>query len=66
MRIVLNGETKECPSGITIEKLLELYKIDKHRTAVELNREIIPKREHSTKVLKTADVVEVVTFVGGG
>ena len=66
MRITLNGETKECPEGITIENLLDLYKIDKRRTAVELNLQIVPRKEHSLRVLKDADVVEVVTFVGGG
>ncbi len=66
MRITLNGEPKECPEGITIEKLLDLHKIDKNRTAVELNLQIIPKKEHSTRVLQDSDVLEVVTFVGGG
>lgn len=66
MIITLNGEVKECPEGITVEKLLDLYKIDRRRIAVELNREIIPKKEQSTRVLKHADVLEVVTFVGGG
>ncbi len=66
MRITLNGEQKECPEGTTVEKVLELYKIDKNRTAVELNTEVIPKKEHSKRTLKDSDVVEVVTFVGGG
>ncbi|HHT9110138.1 MAG TPA: sulfur carrier protein ThiS [Candidatus Brocadiaceae bacterium] len=66
MRITLNGEPKECPEGTTIENLLDLYKIDKRRTAVELNLQIVPRKEHSSRVLKDADVVEVVTFVGGG
>ncbi|MFO0794687.1 MAG: sulfur carrier protein ThiS, partial [Candidatus Brocadiaceae bacterium] len=62
----LNGETKECPAGTTIENLLDLYKIDKRRTAVELNLQIVPRKDHSSRELKDADVVEVVTFVGGG
>lgn len=66
MRITLNGEIKECPAGTTIEKLLELYTIDKHRTAVELNAQIIPRKEHSSRIVKDTDVLEVVTFVGGG
>lgn len=66
MQITLNGEPKECPEGITIEKLLDLHNIDKNRTAVELNLQIIPKKEHSTRVLQDSDVLEVVTFVGGG
>lgn len=66
MKVTLNGESKECPEGITIEKLLDLYKIDKNRIAVELNSHIIPRKELSARVLNDADVLEVVTFVGGG
>ncbi len=66
MKITLNGEPRECPGGITIEKLLDLYKMDKNRSAVELNLHVIPRKEHSSRVLKEADVLEVVTFVGGG
>lgn len=66
MKITLNGEPRECPVGITIEKLLDLYKMDKNRSAVELNLHVIPRKEHSSRVLKEADVLEVVTFVGGG
>ncbi|MBM4065415.1 MAG: sulfur carrier protein ThiS [Planctomycetes bacterium] len=66
MRITLNGEPKECPEGTTVEKLLELYKIDKNRAAVELNLQIVPRKELSGCILNDADIVEVVTFVGGG
>ena len=66
MRITLNGEIKECQTGTTIDKLFELYNIDKHRTAVELNSHVIPRKEHSSQILKDTDVLEVVTFVGGG
>jgi thiamine biosynthesis protein ThiS len=66
MKITLNGELKECPDGITVEKLLDLYKIDKNRTAVELNLQVVPRKEHSSRILKEADILEVITFVGGG
>jgi thiamine biosynthesis protein ThiS len=66
MKVTLNGESKECPEGITIENLLDLYKIDKNRVAVELNLQIIPRKELSGRILRDADLLEVVTFVGGG
>ena len=66
MKIILNGEQKECPKGTTIEKLLDLYKIDKNRAAVELNLQIVPRKELSARMLNDADILEVVTFVGGG
>lgn len=66
MKVTVNGEIKECPEGTTIEHLLDLCKIDKNRVAVELNLHIVPRKELSTRMLNDADVVEVVTFVGGG
>ena len=66
MRITLNGEQKECPEGTTVEKLLDIYKIDKNRAAVELNLQIVPRKELSGCMLNDADILEVVTFVGGG
>lgn len=66
MKVTLNGESKECPEGITIENLLDLCKIDKNRVAVELNLRIIPRKELSARVLRDTDLLEVVTFVGGG
>ena len=66
MKVILNGEPKECAEGTTIEKLLDIYKIDKNRAAVELNLQIVPRKELSSHMLKDADMVEVVTFVGGG
>ena len=49
-----------------MENLLDIYKIDKNRAAVELNLQVVPRKEHSNRMLKDADVLEVVTFVGGG
>ncbi|MDN3513632.1 MAG: sulfur carrier protein ThiS [Candidatus Brocadia sp.] len=66
MKVTINGEIKECPEGTTIEKLLDLCKIDKNRVAVELNLHIVPRKELSAQVLKDTDILEVVTFVGGG
>ncbi|MCC7211247.1 MAG: sulfur carrier protein ThiS [Candidatus Brocadia sp.] len=66
MKVTVNGEIKECPEETTIERLLDLCTIDKNRVAVELNLHIVPRKELSTRMLNDADVVEVVTFVGGG
>ncbi|MCF6159357.1 MAG: sulfur carrier protein ThiS [wastewater metagenome] len=64
--MTLNGEIKECAEGITVENLLDLCKLDKNRIAVELNAQILSRKEFSTQVLKEEDTLEVVTFVGGG
>lgn len=45
--------------------MLEL-EYDFRTIAVELNEEIIPKATLDTVILKEGDVLEVVSFVGGG
>ena len=39
---------------------------DLKRIAVELNGDIVPKATYSQVILKKDDVVEIVSFVGGG
>lgn len=36
------------------------------RIAVECNEEIVPKSQYETFILHSGDVVEIVSFVGGG
>lgn len=36
------------------------------RIAVECNGEIVPKSQYETFILHSGDVVEIVSFVGGG
>ena len=38
----------------------------KNRIAVECNGEILPKVEYEQKILQDGDVLEIVSFVGGG
>lgn len=63
--VKINGEDKLIPQGTTILKLLEIYKINKDRVVIELNKEILKKDQYNTYIKKT-DVIELVTFVGGG
>jgi sulfur carrier protein len=66
VKIVLNGEPREVPEGLSLAGLLKFLEIDGQKVAVELNREIVRKPEwESAKVLDGAQV-EVVWFVGGG
>jgi len=66
MRIHLNGEPYECPDALTVTELLGRLGIEGNRVAVELNLDIVPKKQYETTVLKESDLVEVVHFVGGG
>ena len=52
--------------GMTLEQYLLENGYKKEQIAVECNEEIIPKAEYSERILRDGDVVEIVSFVGGG
>lgn len=65
-QIILNGKPETVQSGSTIAQLLETKGVNPARVAVELNRRILRREEYDSTCLGDGDVVEVVTFVGGG
>lgn len=66
MRLDVNGEPRDVPSGTTIAGLVEQLGLGKTACAVEVNRELAPKATHEQHTLADGDVVEIVTLVGGG
>jgi sulfur carrier protein len=66
IQIVVNGEDRSAPSGLTVEQLLAFLELDPERVAVEMNREILRKRSWSTASVQSGFSFEIVQFVGGG
>ena len=66
MRITVNGEEKDVREGLTVEVLIKELGIRREGTAIEVNKEIVPKLRYGSTLLKPGDRVEIVTFVGGG
>lgn len=66
MPLKLNGKMQEYASGLTVSDLLEELNLGDRRVAVEVNQEIIPKSDFGRFVLSPNDVLEIVSFVGGG
>jgi thiamine biosynthesis protein ThiS len=66
MQIILNGQKREIPAGLTVEGLLQYLDIKPQRVAVEINEEIVRKATYSAKDIKEGDRIEVVQFMGGG
>jgi sulfur carrier protein len=62
VNLVVNGESRELPSGSTVRDLLP----DPVGNAVALNGEVVPRAEHQQTALNQGDVVEIVTAVPGG
>jgi thiamine biosynthesis protein ThiS len=63
--IQVNGSSRSISPGCTVENLLAELQLDTTGIAVELNRQILPRRDYGT-TLQGGDQLEIVTFVGGG
>ena len=66
IQLTVNGEAMQLPAGCTLAQLLERLSLDRGRVAVELNRSVVPRAQHDTVRLTHGDVLEIVSFVGGG
>jgi sulfur carrier protein len=66
MTITINGEIKELESEVNLSRLIELFSLPSQRVAVELNREVVRKNDWDLTIVKDADRIEIVHFVGGG
>ncbi len=66
VEIVVNGEARRVPEGLSVDRLLVFLEVDPGRVAVERNREIVRKAEWAGTVVEAGDALEVVWFVGGG
>lgn len=64
--ITLNGNTVSDSEGITLEEIIRRQNFVKSRIAIEINGTIISKKEYETTQVQDGDVIEVVSFVGGG
>lgn len=63
--VKINGENLDA-AGKTISEYLEMGHYNPKLVAVERNEEIVPKARYAETVIEDGDVIEVVSFVGGG
>ncbi len=61
----INGADVDA-AGKTLAEYLASTDYQPNRIAVERNGEIVPKAQYGATVLEDGDVIEVVSFVGGG
>jgi len=66
IQVVLNGEPRSIPAGLTVDRLLIFLEMDPSRVAVELDREIVRKPAWAEAEVRDGAEIEVVWFVGGG
>lgn len=63
--VAVNG-VEQAIDGICLAAYLKENNYRLECIAVEINEEIVPKKEYDSTILKDGDIVEVVSFVGGG
>ena len=66
LQIQVNGLPRDCRSGSTVGDLLRELEIMTERVAVELNLEILDRKEFELRNLRQGDRVEILSFIGGG
>tara|TARA_Y100000741_G_scaffold328395_1_gene281586 strand:+ start:331 stop:549 length:219 start_codon:yes stop_codon:yes gene_type:complete len=66
IKIKLNGKTKIINSNYKIQNLINDLKIPIKKVAIELNHEILNKKELNKIKIKKNDNIEIVHFIGGG
>lgn len=66
MKIIINGETREIANELNLANLLKTLVLPNERIAVELNKEVVRKKDWENIIIKDADKIEIVHFVGGG
>lgn len=62
----VNGKEVIIKESKTIYEYLKVNNYNLERIVIELNGEIVSKDKYNTVNLKDTDVMEVLTFVGGG
>ncbi|HTO72422.1 MAG TPA: sulfur carrier protein ThiS [Gemmatimonadales bacterium] len=66
MRLIINGEPRDVPEGLSLAGLLEHLALDPRMVVVEHNRAIVRRPQLGEVMVKEGDAVELVHFVGGG
>ena len=66
IKIKLNGKNKSIIEHYKLSVLLKNHKIPLKKVAIEINEEIIDKKNINKIRLKKNDKIEIVHFIGGG
>jgi sulfur carrier protein len=66
IKILVNGQSATVSAGQTVQQLLAELGIRDDRVAVELDRQIVFKRNWESTQVAPGAQIEIVEFVGGG
>lgn len=63
--VKVNGQEIDV-AGMTVLDFVTSANYNPMRIAVEINGDIVPKSTYGERILEDGEIVEVVSFVGGG
>ena len=66
IKIKINGKINKIDDKTKLSDLVKNLKVPLKKVAIELNREIVDKKNLSKINLKVNDKIEIVHFIGGG
>lgn len=66
MKVKINGEYKEIPGEISLFELLSKLDLPTKQIAIELNKDVVRKKDWESILVSDQDNIEIIHFVGGG
>ncbi|GAE90112.1 sulfur carrier protein ThiS [Acetivibrio straminisolvens] len=67
MTIKVNGKDVSLEKEVTVKELLEIQKVEMaDYVTVQINDELLDRKDFETLTVKEGDVVEFLYFMGGG
>ena len=66
IKIKINGKINKIDDKTKLSDLVKNLKVPLKKVAIELNREIVDKKNLNRINLKVNDKIEIVHFIGGG
>lgn len=67
MKLTITGEIKEYPEGTTLRQLIEKEEVQTPEyVTVSVNDDLYGARDFDNVILKDADTIEFLYFMGGG
>ena len=66
IKIKINGKINKIDDKTKLSDLVKNLKVPLKKVAIELNREIVDKKNLNKIKLKVNDTIEIVHFIGGG
>ena len=66
IKIKINGKINKIDDKTKLSDLIKKIKVPLKKVAIELNREIVDKKNLNKINLKVNDKIEIVHFIGGG